>query len=122
MACADRSEVGRIGPLVRDVTTRSPRSAAGPAAGASVTIADTPVTATADAQGRSEVTLPHGTCDLNATHSSRCPTGGTNGDIPSTATPNPALYPFGDDLVAGRPAAARASPPPSPPPRRTAVT
>ncbi|GLX34404.1 hypothetical protein Sros01_04770 [Streptomyces roseochromogenus] len=162
-------------------------SAAGPAAGASVTIADTPVTATADAQGRFEVTLPHGTYDVNATHSSRCLTGGTakvavagdttvavtlpertdgygyacaaagdrpyaggdrqlaltgdnttervdlpfplplygktygqawigtngtvsfggnhtgdvNGDLPSTATPNAALYPFWDDLVVG---------------------
>lgn len=162
-------------------------SAAGPAAGASVSIADTPVTATADAQGRFEVTLPHGTYDVNATHASRCVTGGTakvtvagdatvavnlpertdgygyacatagdrpytegsrqlaltgdnttervdlpfplplygktygqawigtngtvsfggnntgdiNGDIPSTATPNAALYPFWDDLVVG---------------------
>ncbi|MEV6957329.1 S8 family serine peptidase [Streptomyces sp. NPDC051183] len=162
-------------------------SAAGPAAGATVTVADTPVTATADAQGRFEVTLPYGTYDVNATHSSRCVTGGTakatvagdttvavnlpertdgygyacaaagdrpypagdrqlaltgdnttervdlpfplplygktygqawigtngtvsfggnntgdiNGDIPSTATPNAALYPFWDDLVVG---------------------
>ncbi|MFE9629898.1 S8 family serine peptidase [Streptomyces sp. NPDC006463] len=162
-------------------------SAAGPAAGASVTIADTPVTATADAQGRFEVTLPHGAYDVNATHSSRCVTGGTakatvagdttvtvtlpertdgygyacatangrpyapgsrqlaltgdnttervdlpfplplygktygqawigtngtvsfggnntadvNGDLPSAATPNAALYPFWDDLVVG---------------------
>ncbi|MFG2874869.1 S8 family serine peptidase [Streptomyces sp. NPDC048337] len=162
-------------------------SAAGPAAGASVTIADTPVTATTDAQGRFEVTLPHGTYDVSATHPSRCLTGGTakatvagdttvavnlpertdsygyacatagdrpyqagsgrlaltgdnttervelpfplplygktygqawigtngtvsfggnntgdiNGDIPSTATPNAALYPFWDDLVVG---------------------
>lgn len=52
-------------------------SAAGPAAGASVTIVDTPVTATADAQGRFEVTLPHGTYDVNATHPSRCVTAGT---------------------------------------------
>ncbi|MFC9312671.1 malectin domain-containing carbohydrate-binding protein, partial [Streptomyces sp. NPDC057011] len=162
-------------------------SAAGPAAGATVTIADTPVTATTDAQGRFEVTLPHGTYDVNATHPSRCLTGGTakatvagdttvavnlpertdgygyacatagdrpyqagsrqlaltgdnttervelpfplplygktygqawigtngtvsfggnntgdiNGDLPSTATPNAALYPFWDDLVVG---------------------
>ncbi|MCX4782269.1 S8 family serine peptidase [Streptomyces sp. NBC_01264] len=162
-------------------------SAAGPVAGAAVSIADTPVTATTDAQGRFEVTLPHGTYDVNATHSSRCLTGGTakvtvagdttvavnlpertdtygyacatsngspyqpgdrqlaltgdnttervdlpfplplygktygqawigtngtislggnntgdiNGDIPSTATPNAALYPFWDDLVVG---------------------
>ncbi|MCX4695213.1 S8 family serine peptidase [Streptomyces sp. NBC_01408] len=162
-------------------------SAAGPAAGASVTVVDTPVTATTDAQGRFEVTLPHGTYDVNATHASRCVTGGTakvtlggdatvavnlpertdgygyacaaaggrpypagsrqlaltgdnttervelpfplplygktygqawigtngtvsfggnntgdiNGDIPSTATPNAALYPFWDDLVVG---------------------
>ncbi|MEV6676902.1 S8 family serine peptidase [Streptomyces erythrochromogenes] len=161
-------------------------SASGPAAGASVTIADTPVTATADAQGRFEVTLPHGTYRVNATHASRCLSGGTaevtvggdttvavnlpertdgygyacatadgpyaegnrqlaltgdnttervdlpfplplygktyaqawigtngtvsfggnhtsdiNGDLPSTATPNAALYPFWDDLVVG---------------------
>ncbi|MFJ7204114.1 S8 family serine peptidase [Streptomyces sp. NPDC098789] len=162
-------------------------SAAGPAAGATVTIADTPVTATADGQGRFEVTLPNGTYDVSATHSSRCLTGGAsrvtvagdttvtvnlpertdtygyacaaangrpypagdrqlaltgdnttervdlpfplplygrtygqawigtngtvsfggnntsdiNGDIPSAATPNAALYPFWDDLVVG---------------------
>ncbi|WP_329389691.1 S8 family serine peptidase [Streptomyces sp. NBC_01351] len=162
-------------------------STAGPAPGASVTITGTPVTATADAQGRFEVTLPHGTYDVNATHPSRCLTAGTarttvagdttvtvnlpertdgygyacaatgerpypagskqlalsgdnttervdlpfplplygrtygqawigtngtvsfggnntadvNGDIPSTATPNAALYPFWDDLVVG---------------------
>ncbi|MFI8277904.1 S8 family serine peptidase [Streptomyces sp. NPDC085929] len=162
-------------------------SAAGPAAGATVTVTDTPVTATADAQGRFEVTLPHGTYEVRAAHSSRCVTGGSaqatvagdttvavtlpertdgygygcstaggrpyttgdrqlaltgdnttervdlpfpvplygktygqawigtngtvsfggnntgdiNGDIPSTATPNAALYPFWDDLVVG---------------------
>ncbi|CAM5657558.1 hypothetical protein SAVIM338S_06685 [Streptomyces avidinii] len=162
-------------------------SAAGPLAGAAVTIAETPVTATTDAQGRFEVTLPYGTYDVSATHSSRCLTGGTakvtvagdatvavdlperadgygyacatasgtpypagdrqlaltgdnttervdlpfplplygktygqawigtngtisfggnntadvNGDIPSSATPNAALYPFWDDLVVG---------------------
>ncbi|MFJ8159667.1 S8 family serine peptidase [Streptomyces sp. NPDC096136] len=163
-------------------------SAAGPAAGATVTVADTPVTATTDAQGRFEVTLPHGSYDLSATHPSRCLTGATakatvagdttvaltlpdrtdgygyacaaagrpyaagdhrlaltgdnttehvdlpfplplygrtygqawigtngtvsfggnhtgdvNGDLPSTATPNAALYPFWDDLVVGAP-------------------
>ncbi|WP_420078245.1 S8 family serine peptidase [Streptomyces sp. JL4002] len=162
-------------------------SATGPAAGAAVTVAGTPVTATADAQGRFEVTLPHGTYDVNAAHTSRCLTTGTakvtlagdanvaielpqrtdgygyacatagerpyvagsrqlaltgdnttervdlpfplplygktygqawigtngtvsfggnntgdiNGDLPSTATPNAALYPFWDDLVVG---------------------
>ncbi|MFD3873397.1 S8 family serine peptidase [Streptomyces sp. NPDC058623] len=162
-------------------------SAAGPAAGATVTVADTPVSATTDAQGRFEVTLPHGTYDVNAAHPSRCVTAGTakvtvggdtttaidlpertdgygyacaavgdrpypagnrqlaltgdnttervdlpfplplygktyaqawigtngtvsfggnhtgdiNGDLPSTATPNAALYPFWDDLVVG---------------------
>ncbi|MFF9978317.1 S8 family serine peptidase [Streptomyces erythrochromogenes] len=161
-------------------------STSGPAAGAAVTIADTPVTATADAQGRFEVTLPHGTYRVNATHASRCLSAGTaevtvggdttvavnlpertdgygyacaaadrpyvegsrqlaltgdnttervdlpfplplygktyaqawigtngtvsfggnntgdiNGDLPSTATPNAALYPFWDDLVVG---------------------
>ncbi|MCX5192688.1 S8 family serine peptidase [Streptomyces sp. NBC_00249] len=160
---------------------------AGPAAGAAVTVAGTPVTATTDDRGRFEVTLPHGTYDVNATHSSRCVTGGTakatvagdttvtvtlperadgygyacatasgrpypagdqrlaltgdnttervdlpfplplygktygqawigtngtvsfggnhtgdtNGDLPSTSTPNAALYPFWDDLVVG---------------------
>ncbi|MFD6886735.1 S8 family serine peptidase [Streptomyces sp. NPDC059957] len=162
-------------------------SPAGPVSGAAVTVADTPVTATTDAQGRFEVTLPHGTYTVNATHSSRCLTAGAaavtvagdtsvavnlpertdgygyacaastgspyqpgdrrlaltgdnttervdlpfplplygktygqawigtngtvslggnntgdvNGDIPSTATPNAALYPFWDDLVVG---------------------
>ncbi|MFD0265177.1 S8 family serine peptidase [Streptomyces sp. NPDC127106] len=159
----------------------------GPAAGAAVTVADTPVTATADDQGRFEVTLPHGTYEIRASHASRCVTGGSapaavagdttvaitlpertdgygyacstasgrpyqagtrqlaltgdnttervdlpfplplygktygqawigtngtvsfggahtgdiNGDLPSTATPNAALYPFWDDLVVG---------------------
>ncbi|MFD8410361.1 S8 family serine peptidase [Streptomyces sp. NPDC059650] len=159
----------------------------GPAAGATVTVADTPVTATADDQGRFEVTLPHGTYEIRASHASRCVTGGSaqavvagdttvavalpertdgygyacstpggrpyqagtrqlaltgdnttervelpfplplygktygqawigtngtvsfggahtgdiNGDLPSTATPNAALYPFWDDLVVG---------------------
>nr|WP_030868624.1 S8 family serine peptidase [Streptomyces sp. NRRL F-2747] len=162
-------------------------SAAGPAAGATVTLTDTPLTATADDQGRFELTVPHGTYEVRAAHSSRCVTGaaaqttvagdttlaltlpertdnfgyacstpgsrpyaagdrqlaltgdnttervdlpfplplygktygqawiGTNGtvsfggnntgdingDIPSTATPNAALYPFWDDLVVG---------------------
>ncbi|KPI33045.1 peptidase S8 and S53 subtilisin kexin sedolisin [Actinobacteria bacterium OV450] len=162
-------------------------SAAGPAAGATVTVTDTPVTATADEQGRFEVTLPHGTYEVRAAHSSRCVTDGSarttvagdttvaltlpertdtygyacstpgghpyaagdrqlaltgdnttervdlpfpvplygktygqawigtngtvsfggnntgdiNGDLPSTATPNAALYPFWDDLVVG---------------------
>ncbi|MFF5446208.1 S8 family serine peptidase [Streptomyces sp. NPDC012888] len=162
-------------------------SAGGPAPGATVTIADTPVTATADDRGRFEVTLPHGTYEVRATHTSRCLSGGSsrvtvagdttvtvtlpdrtdgyghacataedrpyqagdrrialtgdnatervdlpfplplygrthgqawistngtvsfggahggdfNGDIPSTATPNAALYPFWDDLVVG---------------------
>ncbi|MEU3777821.1 S8 family serine peptidase [Streptomyces sp. NPDC032472] len=170
------------GKLTGTVTTP-----AGPAAGAAVSIADTPVTATADDQGRFEVTLPHGTYEVRATHPSRCLTGGsarttvagdstvavalpertdgygyacstasgrpyqagdrqlaltgdnttervdlpfplplygktyaqawigtngtvsfggphtgdTNGDLPSTATPNAALYPFWDDLVVG---------------------
>ncbi|MFJ3204269.1 S8 family serine peptidase [Streptomyces sp. NPDC086989] len=162
-------------------------SAAGPAAGATVTVTDTPVTATADGQGRFEVTLPHGTYEVRAAHSFRCVTDGSarttvagdttvaltlpertdtygyacstpggrpyaagdrqlaltgdnttervdlpfpvplygktygqawigtngtvsfggnntgdiNGDLPSTATPNAALYPFWDDLVVG---------------------
>ncbi|MEV7725173.1 S8 family serine peptidase [Streptomyces sp. NPDC087917] len=162
-------------------------SAAGPAAGATVILADTPLTATTDAQGRFRVTVPHGTYIVGATHPSRCVTAGAarvtvtgdttvavdlpertdgygyacaapgsrpypvgdhplaltgdnttervdlpfplplygktygqawigtngtvsfggnntadvNGDIPSTGTPNAALYPFWDDLVVG---------------------
>ncbi|MEU8777527.1 S8 family serine peptidase [Streptomyces sp. NPDC048606] len=52
-------------------------TAAGPTAGASVTIVDTPVTATTDERGRFEVTLPHGTYEIRAGHSSRCVTTGT---------------------------------------------
>ncbi|GGO83906.1 S8 family serine peptidase [Wenjunlia tyrosinilytica] len=52
-------------------------SAAGPASGATVTVKDTPVTATADNAGHFEVTLPLGTYDLDATHPSRCVTAGT---------------------------------------------
>ncbi|WP_328404616.1 S8 family serine peptidase [Streptomyces sp. NBC_00390] len=163
-------------------------SSAGPVAGAAVTVADTPVTATTDEQGRFEATLPLGTYDIRATHSSRCVTPGStrvtltadttaavtlpdridtygyacaaadrtyvpgdrqlaltgdnttervdlpfsvplygktygtayvgtngtvsfggahtgdvNGDIPSTGTPNAALYPFWDDLMVGAP-------------------
>ncbi|MFE7135466.1 S8 family serine peptidase [Streptomyces sp. NPDC057638] len=47
-------------------------SASGPAAGAEITVLNTPVTATADAQGAFEVTLPHGEYQLRATHGSRC--------------------------------------------------
>lgn len=47
-------------------------SSAGPAGGAELSFAGTPVTATADARGRYEATLPHGTYTLNATHDSRC--------------------------------------------------
>ncbi|MER7048455.1 S8 family serine peptidase [Streptomyces jumonjinensis] len=47
-------------------------SPAGPAGGATVTVSGTPVTTTADAEGRYELTLPHGEYDLRASHSSRC--------------------------------------------------
>ncbi|MET8572086.1 S8 family serine peptidase [Streptomyces sp. NPDC004783] len=47
-------------------------SSAGPAGGAELSFAGTPVAATADAQGRYEATLPHGTYTVNATHASRC--------------------------------------------------
>ncbi|MFI5617048.1 S8 family serine peptidase [Streptomyces sp. NPDC051567] len=174
-------------PVASAKLTGTVSAATGPAEGASVTVAGTPVTATTDAQGRFEVTLPHGTYDVNAAHSSRCVTAGTarvtvagdttvavnlpertdtygyacatangrpfptgerqlalagdnttervelpfplplygktygqawigtngtvsfggnhtgdvNGNLPSTATPNAALYPFWDDLVVG---------------------
>ncbi|MGW1279902.1 S8 family serine peptidase [Streptomyces tsukubensis] len=52
-------------------------SGAGPAAGATVTVADTPVTATTDATGRFEAVLPHGSYELRVTHPSRCLTGAT---------------------------------------------
>ncbi|MFG3700541.1 S8 family serine peptidase [Micromonospora sp. NPDC047620] len=52
-------------------------SHAGPAAGAAITVKDTPVTATADAQGHYEVTLPLGAYDLGATSSSACAAAGT---------------------------------------------
>ncbi|MEU9605555.1 S8 family serine peptidase [Streptomyces sp. NPDC048057] len=63
----------------------------GPAAGAAVTVAGTPVTATTDTAGRFEVTLPHGTYDLRASHPSRCVTDGTSqltvaGDTTATVT------------------------------------
>ncbi|MER7334733.1 carboxypeptidase regulatory-like domain-containing protein, partial [Micromonospora sp. NPDC000119] len=51
-------------------------SHAGPAAGAVITVTDTPVTATADAQGHYEVTLPLGAYDLAATSTSACATAG----------------------------------------------
>jgi subtilisin family serine protease len=49
----------------------------GPAAGAAITVTGTPVTATADAQGRYEVTLPLGGYDLAAMPSSACAAPGT---------------------------------------------
>ncbi|MFD8590889.1 S8 family serine peptidase [Streptomyces sp. NPDC059637] len=52
-------------------------SSAGPAGGAELSFAGTPVTATADARGRYEATLPHGSYTLNATHESRCVTPGS---------------------------------------------
>ncbi|MFJ2026717.1 S8 family serine peptidase [Streptomyces sp. NPDC087897] len=52
-------------------------SSAGPAAGAELSFAGTPVTATADARGRYQATLPHGTYTVNATHGSRCVSPGT---------------------------------------------
>ncbi|MEU5164487.1 S8 family serine peptidase [Streptomyces sp. NPDC020875] len=52
-------------------------SAAGPAAGATVTVTDTPVTAVTDATGRFEAVLPHGSYELRATHPSRCSSAGS---------------------------------------------
>ncbi|MGW1975525.1 S8 family serine peptidase [Streptomyces sp. NPDC001889] len=52
-------------------------AASGPASGASVSVTGTPVTATADAEGRFEVTLPHGEYEIRATHTSRCVTAGS---------------------------------------------
>ncbi|MEO3972940.1 S8 family serine peptidase [Streptomyces sp. CAU 1734] len=51
---------------------------AGPAAGATVTVTGTPLTATADAEGRFELSVPHGEYDIRATHPSRCVTAGTS--------------------------------------------
>ncbi|MER6915137.1 S8 family serine peptidase [Streptomyces sp. NPDC000594] len=48
-----------------------------PVAQASVTVVDTPVTATTDAQGRFEVTLPLGDYTLRASTTHRCLTAGT---------------------------------------------
>ncbi|MFD9624023.1 carboxypeptidase regulatory-like domain-containing protein [Streptomyces virginiae] len=48
------------------------------AAGATVTITDTPVTATTDVRAHFEAPLPHGTYTVNATHPSRCVTSGTS--------------------------------------------
>ncbi|WP_405684401.1 S8 family serine peptidase [Streptomyces sp. NBC_00057] len=50
---------------------------AGPAAGAAITVKNTPVTATTNAQGHYEVTLPLGTYDLTALPSIRCAAAGT---------------------------------------------
>ncbi|WP_406422137.1 S8 family serine peptidase [Streptomyces sp. NBC_00842] len=52
-------------------------SKAGPAAGAAITVKNTPVTATANAQGHYEVTLPLGTYDLTASPQIRCAAAGT---------------------------------------------
>ncbi|MGV9316874.1 S8 family serine peptidase [Streptomyces sp. NPDC003691] len=66
-------------------------SGTGPVAGATVTVADTPVTATTDATGRFEAVLPHGAYELRVTHPSRCLTAATAritvaGDTTTTVT------------------------------------
>lgn len=62
-------------------------SGSGPAAGATVTVVDTPVTATTDAQGRFEVTLPHGAYEVRASHPARCVTAGSaRVTLPTDAT------------------------------------
>ncbi|HZN73121.1 MAG TPA: S8 family serine peptidase [Micromonosporaceae bacterium] len=67
-------------------------SYSGPAGGATVTVGGTPVTATADAQGHYEVTLPHGSYDLTATHPSLCVTAGTaHVEVTADATADIAL-------------------------------
>ncbi|MEH0985449.1 S8 family serine peptidase [Micromonospora sp. CPCC 205556] len=67
-------------------------SHAGPAGGAAVTVNGTPVTATADAQGHYEVTLPHGAYDLTASHPSLCVTAGTaRVEVTADTTANIAL-------------------------------
>ncbi|WP_231629577.1 S8 family serine peptidase, partial [Streptomyces clavuligerus] len=48
-----------------------------PVAQADITVADTPVTATTDAEGRFEVTLPHGDYTLRASSAHRCLTAGS---------------------------------------------
>ncbi|MFE0424949.1 carboxypeptidase regulatory-like domain-containing protein, partial [Streptomyces sp. NPDC058953] len=52
-------------------------SAAGPVAGASVSVTTPPVTATTDAAGRFEAVLPHGEYEIRATHPSKCVTAGS---------------------------------------------
>ncbi|WBB81951.1 S8 family serine peptidase [Micromonospora sp. WMMD882] len=52
-------------------------TSAGPAAGATVTVLNTPVTATADAQGRYRVTVPQGKYDVRYEHAYRCADGVT---------------------------------------------
>ncbi|WP_218106684.1 S8 family serine peptidase [Micromonospora pallida] len=47
-------------------------TSAGPAAGAAVTVLNTPLTATADAQGNYSVTVPQGKYDVRFTHAYRC--------------------------------------------------
>ncbi|TWJ30745.1 subtilisin family serine protease [Micromonospora sagamiensis] len=47
-------------------------TSAGPAAGATVSVLNTPLTATADAQGNYSVTVPQGKYDVRFTHAYRC--------------------------------------------------
>ncbi|WP_406516244.1 S8 family serine peptidase [Streptomyces sp. NBC_00873] len=67
-------------------------SKAGPAAGAAITVKNTPVTATANAQGHYEVTLPLGTYDLTASPRIRCAAAGTaHVEVTAEATADIAL-------------------------------
>ncbi|WP_328907670.1 S8 family serine peptidase [Streptomyces sp. NBC_00234] len=62
-------------------------SRAGPAAGATITVKNTPVTATANAQGHYEVALPLGTYDVTASPRIRCAAVGTaHVDVTADAT------------------------------------
>ncbi|GGZ62351.1 hypothetical protein GCM10010387_64800 [Streptomyces inusitatus] len=64
-------------PVPSAKVTGTVTTVSGPAAGASVTVTGTPVTATAGADGRFELSLPHGSYEIRATHSSRCVTAGS---------------------------------------------
>ena len=67
-------------------------SRAGPAAGATITVKNTPVTTTANAQGHYEVALPLGTYDVTASPAIRCAAAGTaHVEVTADATADIAL-------------------------------
>lgn len=61
-------------------------TSAGPAGGATVTVLNTPLTATADAQGRYQVTVPQGKYDVRFEHAYRCADGVTRPTTIAAAT------------------------------------